>query len=178
MFCAGVLKALKSGAERVCARNQQQVTVVMQAYAAFVCFVVVFSVAQLLADRRKSILQGVVVQTAGMFKSETSHPEFGWHDNGPLHRRRLVRLGAHVVESPVPELTHIVAIRATQTLDRVRYVLLRAHTLTHETRVFFVLRYVVIQRTQKKRFGLSCYATAGLRFALLILSVFERARSS
>lgn len=78
------------------------------------------SVTELLADRRKVILQGLVVQTAGMYKSETSHPEFGWHDNGPVHRRRLVRLGAQVVESLVPELTHIVAMRATQTVDRVR----------------------------------------------------------
>jgi hypothetical protein len=65
-------------------------------------------------------LQGVVAQTVGMYKSKTSHPEYGWQDNGPVHRRRLVKLGAQVVDSPVPDLTHIIAMRATQTIDRVR----------------------------------------------------------
>lgn len=82
----------------------------------------VCSVARLLSSRRRQVLQGVVVQTVGMYKSETSHPEHGWHDNGPMHRRRLVGLGAHVVEASVPELTHILAMRATQTIDRVKYV--------------------------------------------------------
>ncbi|XP_053991643.1 uncharacterized protein LOC128883384 isoform X2 [Hylaeus volcanicus] len=78
------------------------------------------SVPQILNHTRQSILQGVVAQTVGMYKSKTSHPEYGWQDNGPVHRRRLVKLGAQVVDSPVPDLTHIIAMRATQTIDRVR----------------------------------------------------------
>lgn len=71
-------------------------------------------------QRRREILKGVVVQTVGMYKSESASPEHGMRDNGPFHRKRLMALGAHVAETPVPNLTHVLAMRVTATIDRVK----------------------------------------------------------
>lgn len=71
-------------------------------------------------NRRREILKNVVVQTVGMYKSESASPEHGMRDNGPYHRKRLVALGAHVSEITTPTLTHVLAMRVTATIDRVR----------------------------------------------------------
>lgn len=71
-------------------------------------------------QRKRAVLKDIVIQTVGMYKSESASPEHGMRDNGPYHRKRLIALGANVTEVTVPTLTHVLAMRVTATIDRVK----------------------------------------------------------
>lgn len=93
------------------------------------------SIADILQERRSKILSGVVALMTGYHKVEQAS-QFGMLDNGPQHRRRLEYMGATVVDSPSPEVTHVLVMRQTVSTDRARSLCNRNTKFVHNLWIY------------------------------------------
>lgn len=93
------------------------------------------SAAVLLQERKSKILAGCVCLMTGYHKIE-GPSQYGMLDNGPQHRRRLLHMGAKVVDTASHEVTHVLVMRQTVSTDRARTLCSRTCKFVHNLWIY------------------------------------------